>query len=116
MKKVLKGFYSNLTMTLYQIFTVVKLTLKMKFSTIVNMPTIGLCLTYADLAENVKKALLPKDAKRVTKVLDSIDLENCESQKMTSMESILRAKYDSCKEFCQALMNFTSHPYWESVA
>ena len=39
---------------------------------------------------------------------------------MTSMESILRVKYDSCKSFRQALMNSgnkhlietTSQPYW----
>ena len=56
----------------------------------------------------------------MTEVLDSTDLENWESQKMTSIESILRAKYDSCKEFRQTLMNTgnkhlieaTSHPYW----
>lgn len=77
-------------------------------------------LGHSDLAESVKEAVLPKDSKKVTEILNSTDLENWETQKMTTMSDILRAKYDSCKEFRQALDNTndkqlveaTTHPYW----
>ena len=77
-------------------------------------------LGHADLAENVKNFESSRESKQLVQSLNKTELENWAIDKMSVMENVIRAKFDSCDAFREALLNTknkelieaTTNQYW----
>ena len=59
-------------------------------------------LGHSDLADKIQNAATPREFRRITQNLNNRDLENWELSKLSTMEHILRAKFESCSQFREA--------------